>query len=547
MAKSPRAALTRIATTVQVKNYPSSGASAGFYLDGRLSSRREQKAADITLDREDRGFFYSVYASLAGSQSPESARSRNRKALDKIMSDVKQPGRNIDAEINELAECAVHVAGRITLQQHDVNQPYFAGIVVRDSELAAVTMGSGCAYLYRGDILYPLTSDDYPLEAIDMNGKPVNGLDVYCAGVAGTVRYSNIAQLQLDDCIIVCNKEVMEALGQREVLRLLYEADDQADAAGLIMAEASSKLPGIPMQFMIGFVESIVSADRTGRFGFGRSQPDVLTGRHTAPFTPIGNSKKSSKTAPLASSAATAGLGQPIKAGSATASGPKQTITEVTVDYEDDLPDVYDDEYEDVYDDSFAQTSRGRKIAFYLIIAAVCIGSLFAIYNMLFGGDDEDPQTTSTTTISDTSDPEETGNTETNETEPAASDPTDETEDITTDETDPDETEETSETDPEETEDTTQETTTEATTTAETTTAETTTEATTAETTTAPTGDVNLPVEHTVTEDDTVYGIIIRYYGTYTDEYVALIANANDLENPDVVLPGDVLTIPALP
>jgi hypothetical protein len=50
------------------------------------------------------------------------------------------------------------------------------------------------------------------LKRIDLGGKNVPGHDVYSAGVAGTVRYSNIAKLQEDDCIIVCNKEVFEAL-----------------------------------------------------------------------------------------------------------------------------------------------------------------------------------------------------------------------------------------------------------------------------------------------------------------------------------------------
>jgi hypothetical protein len=283
MAKSPRAVLTRIAATVTARYYPSSGATDGFYLDGRISGRREHRAADITLDREERGFFYAVFAHLSGSGDNDAASARIRKALDKILNDVHQSGHNIDGEINELAECAVSVAGRITLQHDGVRQPYFAGIMVKDSELAAVTMGSGCAYLYRGDVLYPLTADDFPLDATDGNGKPVQGLDVYCAGVAGTVRYSNIAQLQLDDCVIACNKEIMDALGQREVLRMLYEAEDQTDAAGLIITAASAKLPGVPLQFLVGFVESISAADRTNRLALGRFQQETLPGS----FAPV--------------------------------------------------------------------------------------------------------------------------------------------------------------------------------------------------------------------------------------------------------------------
>src|SRR5512133_3159273 len=139
MAKTPRAALTRLAATVTARFYSASGATDGFYLDGRLSGRREHRAADITLDREERGFFYAVFAHLSGGGQDDAAMGLVKKSLDRIGSEVHQPNRNIDAEINELAECAVSVAGRITLQHDGVRQPYFAGIVVKDSELAAVT------------------------------------------------------------------------------------------------------------------------------------------------------------------------------------------------------------------------------------------------------------------------------------------------------------------------------------------------------------------------------------------------------------------------
>ncbi len=74
----------------------------------------------------------------------------------------------------------------------------------------------------------------------------------------------------------------MDALGQREVLRMLYEAEDQADAAGLIITAASAKLPGVPLQFLIGFVETISNIDRTGRLQIGRAQQDSSAGLPSA-------------------------------------------------------------------------------------------------------------------------------------------------------------------------------------------------------------------------------------------------------------------------
>ncbi len=497
MAKLPRATQTRIAATVTARYYPSSGAADGFYLDGRLSGRREHRAADITLDREARGFFYSVYAHLGGSVSDDAEQNKIRRSFEKIYNDVHHSSRNIDSEISELADCAVSVVGRISLQHDGVRQPYFAGIVVKDAELAAVTMGGGCAYLYRGDVLYPLTTDDYPIEAIDGNGKSVQDIDVYCAGVAGTVRYSNIAQLQPDDCLIVCNKEVMDALGQRDVLRLLYEAEDQADAAGLSITAAAAKLPGVPMQFLIGFVESISPANRTGRFGTGRFSTDhgfsgssggILTGR---------GADRATMESPTTET--------------------PYPMPPVLDDFDDDddgkvefIPPVVDrgysepldpmeqpplDDSEDPfldYDDDFERRGRGRRIAFYLVIAAVCIACIFAIYSMLKGSDNPTPPAHSSTS--------------TNIESTAPTDPK------------PSPGESTESTEP-------------------------TTDVSSTTTTTAPPAGEQT---YTVKSKDTLWGICEKFYGMSSTELVQLIKNANNLTSDDIK-PGDVLKIPPKP
>ena len=56
------AKLTRLASTVTARYYPASDLTDAFYLDGRLSGKREARAADITVDKEDRGFFFSVFS-----------------------------------------------------------------------------------------------------------------------------------------------------------------------------------------------------------------------------------------------------------------------------------------------------------------------------------------------------------------------------------------------------------------------------------------------------------------------------------------------------
>lgn len=584
MAKTTRAALTRLAATITARYYPTSGATDGFYLDGRITGRREHRAADITLDREERGFFYSVFAHLSGNSADDGALNQVKTALDRIAGEVKQAGRNIDTEINELAECAVSVAGRITLKHDGMKQPYFAGILVRDSELAAVTMGSGCAYLYRGDVLYPLTADDFPLDAIDYSGKAVPGLDVYCAGVAGTVRYSNIAQLQLDDCLIVCNKEVMEALGQREILRMLYEAEDQADAAGLIITTASAKLPGIPMQILIGFVESISSTDKTGRISLTRNQSDVVAAVSGAPAptqknTYAPNSQSSTQgasysgtygTGSIARGAASSGpaaaagaaatgavVGAAAGAAGAASSGRTDAVrregradgadapaptTRPDFDLDDADPVISQtakperqapkyaqplqsssqrgvasrnqpDDLEEYGDDSFGDeidaTGRGRKIAFYVIIAAICIGCLFLIYNMLFGDKSGEPTGTTTAlavvTSSSESSSEATGTTTVGTTELTAA------------------------------------------TSATTSQSETTASSETTQPTTTTTGSTHkIIATHTVVSGDTLWGIAMTYYKRGEKEYTDLIMAANNMTS-EIIKVGDVLQIPEPP
>lgn len=266
MAKASRAVHTRLAITINARYYPTEGVADGFYIDGRIPGKREIRAADLTVDREDRSFLLSVF----GRPDTEPADANWADPLFSVGKQIKSGASDIDTEINNLADLAVEVTGRTTLKSQDQRQPFFSGLVVMDGEVAAVTIGDGCAYIYRNDVVYPLTRDDFALEPIDFNGNAIESLDDYIAGSAGTIRYSNIAQLETNDCLILCNLPIMEAIGQREMLRILYEAEDQSDAAGMIMTQASSKLPGESLQIAVGFVESVVAEERTGRLNLGR-------------------------------------------------------------------------------------------------------------------------------------------------------------------------------------------------------------------------------------------------------------------------------------
>ncbi len=271
---------TRIATTM-VGRYPEQDKTReSYFLDGRVAREGEQ-TTNVTLDREDRGFFYAIYsAPEALGRDEHRGFSGSRQTLERIMDDMKnQPQRNIDEEINELADAAVMVSGRLTLDNDESKQPYFAGLMIKDAELAAVTLGWGCAYLYRQDILYPLTDDDLALEAIDTDGAPVPNFDIYKAGSAATIRYSNIAPLQGDDCIILCSKEVMQCIPQREMLKLLFDAEDASDAADRVLSLCAERIPEKNVQFMIGFVEAVTTDEKLRRNVAQSIAPKDTTGK----------------------------------------------------------------------------------------------------------------------------------------------------------------------------------------------------------------------------------------------------------------------------
>ncbi len=256
----------RLATTIAAHYRAVQGATDAFYLDGRMSRAGQYTNRDITLDRTDEGFYFAIFASTELGADSERTYQQKKRSLDRIAELIKDESRgNIDQAINDMAENAVHMAGRLSISDPSVRHPYYAGILVREGEMAAVTMSTGLAYLYRNDALFPLTQDDFPMEAVDQAGKPVDNFDIYGAGKAGTIRYSNISQIQVDDCIILCTREVMETIGQQGMLDLLDASYDQQEAAEAVADLMARDAAGVPFQFMMSFVEEIILPTRRGR------------------------------------------------------------------------------------------------------------------------------------------------------------------------------------------------------------------------------------------------------------------------------------------
>ena len=305
MAKNSRYASARLTTTVNARYVPDEQIKDAFYLDGRFPGLNEKRAAENTLDRDDRGFLFALFAYPA-ERGENAAEADFVRSVRQLNDQVKEGNKSIDIQINDLADASVEVCGKATLPQAGVRQAYFAGIIVKEAEIAAVTTAAGCAFLYRGDVLYPLTASDFKLEPYDLNGNPIERLNEYSAGVAGTIRYSNITPIKQNDCLILCNKEVAETLGQREMLRILDDAQDQKDAAADMITAAAAKQPGTTMQVMISFVEYIEAAEKTGRLS------GLFPGGQSAPQTQENFYRENSREIPVSAQAGAAAPQAPL-------------------------------------------------------------------------------------------------------------------------------------------------------------------------------------------------------------------------------------------
>lgn len=491
---------TRLAATITARYVPAVGAVDGFYLDGRMAGKRESEQADITLDREDRGFFYSIYASSHLDRRSEKDESQRHKSLDHILEDMKRhDDKNIDEEINVLADCAVNVAGRLTLGDDGALQPYFAGVMVKDAEIAAVTVGRVTAYLYRNDILYPLTEDDFPLEPIDTHGRNVPNINIYSAGSAATIRYSNIAQLQGDDCIIMCNKEVMETIGQKGMLDLLYEAEDAHIAAGEVMDRMAEEMPEIPHQFFIAFVEDILDAEKSVRFQSRRAKtaqqdapPAIYDTTGKVPTVGhTGKQKVQPQTSPYAAPAAgaVAGYGAQEPYGYPDDQGI----------YAENPQGQMDPYQQQLYVAPERGSDTGRKVAIGILIVLIIAIVAFLVLNHYYNFVDIPGFGKETTT----------------------------------------------------TETTTMETTTEETTTMETTTEATTTKPTTTTTTTTTEPKPKHPDTYTIQPGDTLWNVVQEVYKEYnpTEEDIPALVQQIQAANPDKIdgdnfQAGDTIVIP---
>ena len=117
------ATLTRLATTLTARFYPSQSLTDAFYLDGRLCGKRETRQADITIDKDERGFFLSVFTHPTiqgfepGSLPPFEPQLRD------LCNEVKNGHKEIDGMIEKFLSTAVEVAGALKLSDNQTRNP----------------------------------------------------------------------------------------------------------------------------------------------------------------------------------------------------------------------------------------------------------------------------------------------------------------------------------------------------------------------------------------------------------------------------------------
>ena len=268
------ATLTRLASTLTAKYYPSPSLTDAFYMDGRLCGKREIRQADITTDKDERGFLFSIFTHPAIKGVEPGTLPPYEPQLRDLCNNVKFGYKDIDSLIEKFMTCAVDITGMMKLSDGESRTPYFSGVIVKDAEAFAVTIGNGLAFLYRDDTLFPLTDAGIPMEPIDAYGNRVGDFQYYCSSKTANALWSNFFTVAPDDCIILCNKSIYDALGQREILRILTDAEDQCDAAGTVITQASARMPNTPMQFSISFVENVTTDEKKGLFGFRKKNKE---------------------------------------------------------------------------------------------------------------------------------------------------------------------------------------------------------------------------------------------------------------------------------
>ena len=126
------ATLTRLASTLTAKYYPSPSLTDAFYMDGRLCGKRETRQADITTDKDERGFLFSIFTHPAIKGVEPGTLPPYEPQLRDLCNNVKFGYKDIDSLIEKFMTCAVDITGMMKLSDGESRTPYFSGVIVKD-------------------------------------------------------------------------------------------------------------------------------------------------------------------------------------------------------------------------------------------------------------------------------------------------------------------------------------------------------------------------------------------------------------------------------
>ena len=106
------AVLTNLASTLTARYFPSKTLTDAFYLDGRLFGKREARQADITIEKNERGYFLSVFAHPKLSNYEPGMMPPYEPELRGTCNEVKFGHKEIDEMIEGFLTTAVDVTGK---------------------------------------------------------------------------------------------------------------------------------------------------------------------------------------------------------------------------------------------------------------------------------------------------------------------------------------------------------------------------------------------------------------------------------------------------
>ena len=139
------ATLTRLASTLTARYFPSQTLTDAFYMDGRLCGKRETRSADITMDKDAKGFFFSIFTHPAIQGFEPGDMPPFEPQLRALCNDVKVGNKDIDSLIEKFRS---HIDGLLSHVDEITEKPAKKGKKSDDISLQMVDSYMIDSYLF---------------------------------------------------------------------------------------------------------------------------------------------------------------------------------------------------------------------------------------------------------------------------------------------------------------------------------------------------------------------------------------------------------------